>query len=169
MKLRGVEQTAAHTQYCNVIGDKHQIDLFHTTAIHYFLEFLSLFKSQSWLSGYKCSLLRRTIFPVSLRWSVTTHSCRAHSHYVRTTCRYLWLRWGWGITRACMSRPVATSRTLLTSLRHMRQYSDLISPYEIWGFKVGENVNCAVLGCDTVQTCRWLPTFRRNLLPPSLR
>jgi hypothetical protein len=23
------------------------------------------------------------------------------------------------------------------------------------------------MGCDTVQSCKWIPTFRRNMLPPS--
>lgn len=29
------------------------------------------------------------------------------------------------------------------------------------------NVDCGILGCETVCTCRWEPTFRRSVLPPS--
>jgi hypothetical protein len=29
------------------------------------------------------------------------------------------------------------------------------------------NVECGILGCDTVYTCRWEPMFRRSVLPPS--
>jgi hypothetical protein len=40
----------------------------------------------------------------------------------------------------------------------------LQSSGEIWGSHSSEDVNCGLLGCDTVQSCRWLPTFRRNTL-----
>lgn len=29
--------------------------------------------------------------------------------------------------------------------------------------------DCDVLGSDTVRSCRWIPTFRRNVFPPFLR
>jgi hypothetical protein len=28
-------------------------------------------------------------------------------------------------------------------------------------------VDCSLLGCEALQSCKWLPTFRRNVPPPS--
>jgi hypothetical protein len=30
-------------------------------------------------------------------------------------------------------------------------------------------VNCGLLGCDAMQCCGWLPTYQRNIPPPSSR
>jgi hypothetical protein len=36
--------------------------------------------------------------------------------------------------------------------------------FEIWGFH--DDDGCGLQGSDTVWSCRWLPTFWRNVLPP---
>jgi hypothetical protein len=37
------------------------------------------------------------------------------------------------------------------------------------GIDGGDCSDCGLLGCDTMQYCRQIPTFRRNILPPLLR
>jgi hypothetical protein len=37
--------------------------------------------------------------------------------------------------------------------------------YEIWGSQGREDVDVGLLGCKTLWTCRWFPTFRRNVAP----
>jgi hypothetical protein len=37
----------------------------------------------------------------------------------------------------------------------------------IWGFHSSYNLDCDLLSYKAVWFCRWLPTFQRNLLPPS--
>jgi hypothetical protein len=39
--------------------------------------------------------------------------------------------------------------------------------YEISGSHSGEDVNVGLLGCNTMWTCRQIPTFWRNILPQS--
>jgi hypothetical protein len=34
---------------------------------------------------------------------------------------------------------------------------------EIWGFQGGENSDSGFLGCDAMQTCRWLSTLWKNI------
>jgi len=38
---------------------------------------------------------------------------------------------------------------------------------EIFGSHVGEYYDCCPKGCETMQCHRQIPTFQRNLLPPS--
>jgi hypothetical protein len=40
--------------------------------------------------------------------------------------------------------------------------------HEIWVYHSGEYLDCCLLGYDTVQSCRWIPTFRSNRLPLSM-
>jgi hypothetical protein len=42
-----------------------------------------------------------------------------------------------------------------------------VHPLEIWGSHGGKDVDVVLLGCNAVWTCRQIPTFRRNILPPS--
>jgi hypothetical protein len=39
--------------------------------------------------------------------------------------------------------------------------------YEIWGSHGSEDVDVGLLVCNVVWTCRLIPAFRRNILPPS--
>jgi len=38
---------------------------------------------------------------------------------------------------------------------------------EIWGSHCGAYAHASLLGCYAVSTDKWLPTFYRNMLPPS--
>jgi hypothetical protein len=42
-----------------------------------------------------------------------------------------------------------------------------LSLYEISGSHGGEDVDVGLLGCDAVWNCRWIPTFRKNIVIPS--
>jgi hypothetical protein len=36
---------------------------------------------------------------------------------------------------------------------------------KVWSSYSGEDVDCGLLGCDTVQSCRWLLMFRKDVSP----
>jgi hypothetical protein len=44
---------------------------------------------------------------------------------------------------------------------------DIQEKYGILGSQNGEDVFGGLRGCDAVTICWWVPTFRRNILPPS--
>jgi hypothetical protein len=82
---------AASDTSCNVVSGytvdslfkKYKMNLFHTVAVYSILKnCLSLHKSQSWVPGYRCSLLHHKTVLLFWCWSVTAHSC-----CVRTTVR----------------------------------------------------------------------------------
>jgi hypothetical protein len=43
------------------------------------------------------------------------------------------------------------------------------SVYDIWNSHGGEDVHVDLLRCDAMRICRWVPTFRKSILPPSWR
>jgi hypothetical protein len=45
--------------------------------------------------------------------------------------------------------------------------SKVLSFDGIWGLHGRGNLDCGLMGCDAVWCCRWSPTFRNIILPPS--